>query len=231
MPLRGTVLRLSIVALLLSATTSVGYGQGNIDLSVYVSPQLRLVSGVDNGRLLEPGSTVGGSGVAVGYSVGGAIEFRVIDELYLRGGIDFSHKRQEYNVQVLGNDIAPAASATNLVTYQAIEIPVQAIYRFGFLNRKTNFLVGLGITALQFVGDPEVDAPLSNKDRTGFESLLTSGRSVSLFVGYDRYISNRVIVSLEPYAAYVPDRIYLESNTTARVAAEAGIRLRLTLDN
>lgn len=229
MSTRATGLRLVLPLLLACACTAASLAQGGIDLSVHFSPQLRYVNSVTNGRELAPGATVGGQGLAIGYGFGGAIEFRLVDELYLRTGVDFVHKRQQYRVALLGNDIMPSTSRSNLVTYQALAVPLQVFYRFGFHHDKANFLVGLGVTALQFVGDPKVEAPLSNKDLTGFESVVTTRRSVSLFMGYDRFVSDRFVVSLEPYLTYVPDRINLESHTTARVITEAGIRLRLTL--
>lgn len=206
-------------------------GQSGVDLSVHFSPQLRYVDSERNSLPMEGGASIGENGLAFGYDFGGAIEFRVIDNLYLRGGIDIAHKRQEYSVKVLNNDALPTASGSNKVAFRAIEVPVQAIYRFGFMHDNANFLVGIGVVALRFVGDPQVEAELSERDRTGFESLVTSGHSVSVFAGYDRYISKRVIASIEPYLSYVPDKILLESHTTTSVQLEAGVRLRLTLDN
>jgi len=223
-----TLFFLPVCCLLLPPDVS---AQSPIDLSVHFSPQLRYVNSEDNTAALAPGATVGNSGLAVGYSFGAAIEYPLLGELYLRAGVDYSHKRHHYRVDRLGNDVRPASSGENTVTYQALEVPVQLLYRFGFKNDTDNFLVGAGVVAASFVGDPRVESSFSGKDLTGFESLVTTGTSWSVFAGYDRYISDRFLLSLEPYLSFSPDRIYLESNSFARVVGEGGVRLRLTLDN
>lgn len=205
--------------------------QSPIDLSVHVSPHLRYVDSRDFDNLPEPGSTSGNNGIALGYNIGAAVEYRFFDEFYVRAGIDYAHKRHRYSVDRLGNDIRPASSGQNTVTYRALEVPVQLIYRFGFRDYKNNFMVGAGVVAAKFVGDPKVSSSFSNGDLTGFESLVTEGTNWSVFAGYDHYLNRSLMVSFEPYLAFSPDRIYLESNTYTRVVAEGGIRLRITRDN
>lgn len=222
--------RFLIVTPLLLLLASV-FGQSPLDLSVHFTPHLRYVNAKSNSLTPAPGSTSGQGGIGLGYDVGATIGYRVTGEIYIRTGLDYVHKRHSYGVERLGNDVQANASTTNLVTYRALEVPVQLLYRFGYDNGLSNYLVGIGVVAARFIGDPRIRADLSNKDLTGFESVVTEGTPVSIFVGYDRFISRRLILSLEPYLLLTPDRINLETNTTANVVAEGGIRIRLTRDN
>ena len=207
------------------------HAQHRLDFGLHFTPNLRYVASQAIEAQPTSRQTVGGNGWAVGYGIGGNLEYRIIGELYGRVGVDYFRHRHRYAVDYLPGGEQQAIASESRVVYNAIEVPVQLLYRFDFPSSVSSWSVGVGAVVGRWTGDPRVLSPYSDADLTGFSSVRPANYSLSATVGYDRYLGRKLLVGLEPYVSYTPTRIELESDTQARVSVELGVRMRVTVDN
>ncbi|WP_157974480.1 hypothetical protein [Lewinella sp. IMCC34183] len=177
--------------------------------------------------------TAGGSGVAIGYTVGGYLEYAITSRLSVRVGIDVSRRRYRYDVSESRQDTAfSTLTGENRIVYMAIEAPAAVLYHFDYGPDNDRFLVGVGGTLARWVGDPLMETTFyfGSSNRPPF---TYSPYSLRLFGGYEHYIADRFVVGIEPFVSYAPTptEFHLEHSTVAYAAWEAGISLRLRFDN
>ncbi len=207
------------------------FSQSPLDVGAHFSSQLRYISSSPLGEEPTTGAfTRGKDGLSLGGGGGVYLELEVTPYLFLRGGVDFSYKRNRYAVEKVMPEADSISRGRNQIVFTSIEIPVSVLYRFNYLSNGNSFLVGAGTTLKRFNGN--INAFNSFAGRKNLESkVLFPAQSFTVFGGYETYLNDLLVLGIEPYLAYVPTRFLLESATTARVQVEAGISVRLRLDN
>ncbi len=207
------------------------FSQSPLDVGVHFSPQLRYISSSPVGEEPTTGAfTRGKDGLSLGGGGGVFLEFEVTPYLFVRGGVDFSYKRNGYAVEKVMPEADSVVRGSNQIVFTSIEIPMALIYRFDYLPNGNSFLVGAGTTLKRFNGNTR--AYNSFAGRRNLESKITfPAQSFTVFGGYETYLNDLLVLGIEPYLAYVPARFAFETATTARVQMEAGVSVRLRLDN
>lgn len=223
-------LRLSAMLLLPLLFTASLSGQSRLDVGMHFSPQLRYIG--SSAKEPAPGAplTRGKNGLSVGAGVGGYLEYEITPNWYVRGGVDFSYKRNTYATERNYREIDTVRTGSNLIVFSSIELPVAVLYRFDYLRNGNSLLLGVGTTLNRWNGSPRLWSTFS-RDASVSNAVKFPGRSFTVFGGYEHYLSNTLVLGLEPYLAYVPTRFELEATTTSKVLVEAGLSVRLRLDN
>ena len=205
-------------------------GQQRLDLGVVFSPEFNRVQSA--ARISEPEQdrTFGGEGFSLGFVAGAYLEYEIVSGLFLRGGLNYARQRYSYEVRRERLGEPEPATGLNRVVYTAIEIPVALLYRFRYAPNNDRFLIGIGGVADRWLGDPQVETDFvaGSSDRSFIQEAY---RSVKAFVGYDRYLSDRFVLGIEPYVSYSPTRFHFETETVAKNTLQGGIALRLRFDN
>ena len=209
--------------------------QQRLDLGVHIAPQMQFVHSE-----LRPGFgddavvyTEGGKGVAAGYGVGAYLEYELVGGLSLRAGVDLARKRYTYDVRISRPDtLTQNVGGTNRIVFMAMEVPVSLIYRFGFLPNDDQLLVGAGGVIARWIGDPQLETDFYRGSAT-HPPFTYSPYSLKVFAGYERYVSSRFVLGVEPFLSYSPqpNEFRLESRTTAVADLEAGLSVTLRFDN
>ena len=226
--MNNNLLLLGLLALTLLTDPANLHAQSPLDVGVHFSPQLRYISSSPNGNSPSGHLTRGKDGLSLGAGAGAYLEYAITDRWYVRGGIDVAYKRNRYATERVMPELDTVRSGSNFISYTSIELPVAVLYRFGYKRHYDTFLVGLGTTLTRWEGSPQFRSSFSRPSKA---ALDYAPHSLTLFGGYERYLSSVVVLGVEPYLAYVPTRFLLENSTTAKVQAEAGISVRLRLDN
>ena len=222
---------IALIAFAVSSFTPSLRAQSPLDVGIHFSPQLRYISSTPLDDAPTKGIlTSGKDGLSVGAGVGAYLEYAITPHWFLRGGIDYSYKRNHYATERAYPEQDTVRKGSNQVIFTSIEIPVAVLYRFDFLKNDNSFLLGIGTTLNRWNGNPRLFSTFVNR-RSAKDAVEYAKRSVTVFGGYEHYLSSTVVLGLEPYLAYVPTRFSLETTTTAKVQLEAGLSLRLHLDN
>ena len=204
------------------------YAQSPLDVGVHFSPQLRYISSSPNGDGPRGNLTTGKDGLALGAGAGAYLEYAITDRWYVRGGVDVSYKRNTYATERLIPELDTLRRGSNFISFTSIELPVAVVYRFGYKRHYDTYLVGVGTTLARWNGAAQVRSSFTRPRK---DMIDYADQSVTIFAGYERYLSYLMVLGVEPYLAYVPTRFALESNTMAKVQLEAGLTVRLRLDN
>ncbi|WP_116109153.1 outer membrane beta-barrel protein [Lewinella sp. IMCC34191] len=218
-------------ALCLLIIPSSSTAQQRLDLGVMVGPEVNWITSEPWESELPGLQTTGGTGVSLGYTAGAYLEYEIFSGLFLRGGLNYTRKRYNYDVSQRqpenGDEIA---NSSNRIVYTAIEIPVAILYRFLYLRNNDRFAVGVGGVVDRWLGDPQVETDFvaGSADRSYIDEAY---RGVNFFVGYDHYISDRFVLGIEPYIAYSPTRFRFETASISKNDIQAGIAARLRFDN
>ena len=220
-----------LTALLFFLVTPVSLvlAQSPLDVGIHLTPQVRYV----NSRPAEVRQTniptTGGDGLAVGMGGGAYLEYEFAPGWSARAGIDFSYKRNHYTVSRTFTETDSTVAGHNRIAYASIEVPVSVVYHFDYRRHDNRFLVGVGTTLNRWNGAPIFRTRFGKGSAS--EPVVTAKHSVTLFAGYEHPVSDMLVMSYEPYVAYVPTRFNLETASRARVFAEVGLAVRLRLDN
>ncbi len=202
--------------------------QSPLDVGLHVSPQLRYISSSTPDGVQRRVTTSGKDGLAVGAVAGGYLEYALTDRWYVRGGIDIAYKRNYYATQRTVFEVDSVSSGRNFISYASIELPVAILYRFGYRRNYDTWLLGVATTLTRWGGNPRILSTFSGSTR---DDVDYPRRSVTVFGGYETYLSSVIVLGLEPYLSYVPTKFTIENATTSKVRFEAGLSLRLHLDN
>ena len=206
------------------------FAQQRLDLGVMVAPEFNRV--VSSPRLSEGmrEKTYGENGFAVGFVAGAYLEYEVLSGLFLRGGLNYARQRYEYDVYREVGEGNVTSTSRNRIVYTAMEIPVAVLYRFLFSPSNDRFLIGVGGVVDRWLGDPQIETDFvaGSSDRSFIQEAY---RSINAFVGYDRYLSDRFVLGIEPYVSYSPTQFNFETETVAKNKFQGGIALRLRFDN
>lgn len=219
----------AVLYLCLLIPFSLVLGQSPLDIGVHLTPQVRYINSQPAEVRQTNIPTTGGDGLAVGMGGGAYLEYEFAPGWSARAGVDLSYKRNHYTVSRTFTETDSTVSGHNRIAYASIEVPVSIVYHFDYRRHDNRFLVGLGTTLNRWNGAPIF--------RTKFgkgavaEPVTTAKHSVTLFAGYEHPLSDMLVMSFEPYVSYVPTRFNLETASSARVFAEAGLSVRLRLDN
>lgn len=214
---------------LLTAPTAIG-AQSPLDVGIHLSPQVRYVT--SSPQEVRPAAipTVGGNGLAASIGGGGYLEYEFAPGWSARAGIDFSYKRNHYTVKRTFPETGEVAEGHNRISYASIEVPVSLIYHFDYLRHDRRFLIGAGSTLNRWNGGPIYRTRFYRKGSVA-EPLSVAKHTFTVFGGYERPLSSNFILSYEPYLTYVPSKFQLETSSQARILFEAGLSVRLLLDN
>ncbi|MBB4079902.1 hypothetical protein GGR28_002529 [Lewinella aquimaris] len=222
---------LTIIIALLGLLTAPASAQSPLDVGVHFSPQLRYITSSQTAEPPAKGSyTRGKDGLSLGVGAGVYLEYAITPNWFVRGGVDLSYKRNTYGVDKVFVESDSTVSGNSLIVYSSIELPLSVLYRFDFLPNGDSFLLGAGTTVNRWGGNPRAFTSFFNR-RSVKEYVDYPQRTVTVFAGYERYLSSTVVLGLEPYLAYVPTRFRLETTTSSKVLIEAGLSIRLHLDN
>ena len=202
--------------------------QSPLDVGLHLSPQLRYISSTAPDGVDRRVTTRGKDGLAVGAVAGGYLEYALTDRWYVRGGIDVAYKRNYYATERTAFEVDSVSTGRNFISYASIELPVAILYRFGYRRNYDTWLLGVATTLTRWSGNPRIQSTFSG---TTAEDVDFPRRSVTVFGGYERYLSSVIVLGLEPYLSYVPTKFTIENSTTAKVRFEVGLSLRLHLDN
>lgn len=218
----------TLCIVLLPLSTSVA--QQRLDLGVVFGPETNHVVSEPRESDLLRSQTTGESGTAVGFIAGAYLEYEVVSGLFLRGGLNYTRKRYNYSVTRGLPEQGNLDFGQNRVVYTAIEIPVAVLYRFLYRPNNDRFYVGLGGVVNRWLGDPQIetDFALGSSNRSYIDEAKQSGK---FFVGYDRYISSRFVLGIEPYVSYSPTRFLFETETISENRIQGGVAIRIRFDN
>ncbi|THH40588.1 hypothetical protein [Neolewinella litorea] len=235
--MRTNLLRSSCLMVVSLASTflcSALWAQQRLDVGVHLSPHVLTIHSETKTPVREGGLsyTEGENGVELGWAAGGYLEYEVVSGLFLRAGVDVSRKRYRYAVNARREDPSLDESGTNRVVYMAIELPVSVIYRFDYLPNNDRFLVGVGGVANRWVGDPQLETAFY-RGSSNRPPLDYNRHSFTVFGGFERFLSSRFVMGIEPFVSYSPwpTEFRLETRTDAVAGLEAGVALRLRFDN
>jgi hypothetical protein len=210
---------------LLSAT---GFGQRRFDFGLHFTPLLRHVSSEADRANGDPGQFVPGSGADIGMAFGATVEYSINYHWFLRGGLDYALRRHYYEVIRQATETTPSETFHNRVAFTAVAIPVAVVYRFGRGETDGEFLLGVGTTINQWLGDPQIDSDTYPEGQSD-DPVVIGNWALSLFAGYDRKLTSRLIAAAEPYVRYSPTKLYLDSGYVTGLNFEFGLSLRLRL--
>ena len=211
--------------------SSFSQAQSRIDIGLHFTPQLRhVVSTPDPTPTVTTTPTFGRSGTALGYAVGGYLEYELLHDVFVRAGVDWTRKRHGYRVERRTPEGGFLSAGNQLVTINTLEVPVALVYHLMGDSYEGGFLLGVGGVLNRWVGGTDMDSSLRG-NRKGQGTFSIAHHSLNAFVGYERRISKDLLVSLEPYVAYTPTTFSFESHTISEVRLEGGLAVRLLLDN
>lgn len=216
-------LTLTLFALTLGA-------QSPIDIGLHLTPKFRYLNSSPSAGEPRSDITSGLSGLSAGGCGGVFMEFELTPYWFLRAGVDFSYNRNTYDTERSFPDTGLIRAGQNRIDYTSIDIPVAVIYRFDYLKNGGSFLAGIGVTVDRLIGSPNVESSFASGPSLD-DNVELASNIVTIFAGYEHYLSNRLVLGVEPYVAYVPSSFKFESLTTTEVRAEVGVALRLRLDN
>ncbi|WP_146088735.1 hypothetical protein [Neolewinella xylanilytica] len=173
--------------------------------------------------------TTGKSGMAASASLGGYLEYELIPNIYLRGGMNVAVRRHYYEVERRFEETDEIAMGENKVTYYAIEMPGAIVARTNFMKKNDRFLIGVGGVLNRWIGDPWIENSFINGSANP-EYRTFAKQTVTGFIGYEFELSRHSSMSIEPYLSYTPTRFYFENYSYADVKAEGGISFRVRFD-
>ncbi|MGB3798916.1 MAG: outer membrane beta-barrel protein [Lewinella sp.] len=204
--------------------------QQRLDLGVTFGPEVNWISSEPRESVLPGDRTTGTNGAAVGFMAGAYLEYEVLNGLFVRGGLNYARKRFNYGVSQGMSGEGEVNYSNNRIVYTAIEIPVAILYRFPYLPNNDRLYTGVGGIVDRWLGDPQIETDFvaGSSDRSFIQEAY---RSVNVFVGYDRYISDRFVVGIEPYISYSPTYFHFETETVSKNNIQAGVAVRLRFDN
>ncbi len=229
--LQHSFLSLLLTFSLLSFLSGSLRAQSPLDIGIHFSPQLRYINSSPKGEEPTRGTfTRGKDGLSMGAGAGVYLEYEITPHWFIRGGVDVSYKRNHYGVEKVLLEADSIARGSNQVVYTSIEVPVAILYRFDYLANGNSFLLGAATTLNRLPGAPRAWTSFGSRANLK-DKIDYPAHTVTVFGGYEHYLSDQLVVGLEPYLAYVPTRFSLESATTAKVQVEAGLSVRLRLDN
>ena len=211
----------------LSLTTVTLRAQSPLDIGFNFSPHLRYISStpIENAPDMD-NFTIGNGGVSMNVDMGGYLEVAFTPRWYVRGGVAMSFKRMQYRTtRTRGGE---QTVGHNHLRYTNIEVPLSIVHRFSYERNYDNFLVGLTTNLFQRTGKPYVFSSFSDPDNAVLTGPL---QNITVFAGYERYLSSTLVLGLEPYLSYAPTTFELETHSIAKVRAEAGLAIRLRIDN
>ncbi|CAH1001557.1 hypothetical protein LEM8419_02460 [Neolewinella maritima] len=217
-----------LVTFLCAVTTSGVSAQSPLDVGLHFSPQIRYISSSAPDGVQRRVTTSGRDGLALGATAGGYLEYALTDHWYVRGGIDVAYKRNRYATQRTVAEVDTVRNGSNFISYASIELPVALLYRFGYRRNYDSFLLGVATTLTRWGGDPKITSSFNG---TSDNSIAYPKHTVTVFGGYETYLSEVLVLGIEPYVSYVPTEFRIENATTSTVRFEAGISLRVHLDN
>ena len=174
--------------------------------------------------------TTGKTGSALSASLGGYLEYELIPNLYLRGGMNIATRRHYYEVERRFEETDEVVMGENRVTYYAIEMPGAIVVRTNYMKKNDRFLIGVGGVLNRWIGDPWIENDFVNGSfEPKYRNLAK--QSVSVFIGYEFELSRHSSMSIEPYVSRTPSRFYFENYSYSDVVGEGGISFRVRFDS
>ncbi len=205
------------------------YSQNRFAVGVTVGPELSYVTSSLQESGLSRNITSGGSGLAVGFVFGGYVEYQVFWNLSLRTGLNYARKRFSYEVMRGLPEQADITTGQNRIVYTAIEVPLALVYRFPYMSNNDRFLVGVGGVVNRWFGDPKVETPFLAGSMEA-DYIDDANQAIRAFVGFDHFITDHLVLGIEPYLSYSPTQFTFESESVAKVKCLAGVSVRVRFD-
>lgn len=222
----------TLLACLLTLISGGLFAQSPLDIGFHISPQLRYISSSITEPVPTTGTyTRGKNGLSLGAGAGLYLEYNLSPYWSVRGGVDFAYKRNYYRVEKVAIEADTILKGRNQIIFSSIEVPLAVVYRFDYLPNGDNFLLGVSTTLNRKLSSPRAWSTFNGNGRGVKDKVDFAPRTVTVFAGYERELFPYVYTSLEPYLTYAPTKFNLETVTTTKVQIEAGLSLRVRLDN
>ena len=174
--------------------------------------------------------TTGRSGMAVSANLGGYLEYELIPNVSIRGGMNIAVKRHYYTVERRYEEHEDIAIGENQVTYYAIEMPGAIVARTNYMKHNDRFLIGVSGVLNRWIGDPWIENTFVNGSADPKYRTFAK-QSVGGFVGYEFELSRHSFMSIEPYIMFTPSRFYFENYSYADVKGEGGVSIRVRFES
>ena len=206
----------------LSAQTRLSYG-------FHFSPEMNYIASTPKSGS-DKKLTTGKTGSAVSASLGGYLEYELIPNVYVRGGMNIAVRRHYYQVERRFEEVDEVAIGENRVTYYAIEMPGAIVARTNYMKKNDRFLIGIGGVLNRWIGDPWIENDFINGSANP-EYRNFAKQTVTGFIGYEFELSRHSSMSIEPYLSYTPTRFYFENYSYSDVVGEGGVSFRFRFDS
>ena len=203
--------------------------QSRLSYGFHLSPEVNYIQSTAKSGS-HPALTTGRSGMALSANLGGYLEYELIPNVSVRGGMNIAVKRHHYTVERRYEEHESIAIGENNVTYYAIEMPGAIVARTNYMKHNDRFLIGITGVLNRWIGDPWIENSFMNGSADPkYRSF--SKQSVGGFVGYEFELSRHSFMSIEPYIAFTPTRFYFENYSHSDVKGEGGISIRVRFES
>ncbi len=173
--------------------------------------------------------TIGKWGSAFSATLGGYLEYEIVSNVYVRGGMNLTHRRHQYSVERRFKETDEVVNGYTKLSYYGIEMPGALVVRTNYMKNNSRFLLGVGGVINRWIGDPEIESTFRKaSDERDWRNLAK--QSVTGFIGYEFDLSRHSTMSIEPYLSYTPTRFYFENYTVTDLIGEGGISFRVRFD-
>lgn len=212
--------------------------QNKFSFGLNINTELSFMNSPETVILLPSDISESGD-VGLGYAIGGEIEYKLNQSLFLRTGVNFerSQHRNKYENFLFETDIIDGTTSTLVNTLQitSIGIPLDFGYRFGTSKDKINFLLGLG-TMLNIINNTESNATVirdnaeDEKLQATYAAIDPSKFSALVFGGVEFRLKGNLLLGIESYFKYTPNTFDLFLyQSTAKTKFETGLTLKFKL--
>ncbi|WP_116109151.1 hypothetical protein [Lewinella sp. IMCC34191] len=219
----------TVFVLLLVCTLNTAEAQTRLSYGLHLSPEVNYIASTPKSGSAKK-LTTGKSGMASSVSLGGYLEYEVIPNIYVRGGMNIAVRRHYYEVERRFEETDEIAMGENRITYYAIEMPGAIIARTNYMKKNDRFLIGVGGVLNRWIGDPWIENDFVNGSFNP-EYRNFAKQTVSGFIGYEFELSRHSSMSIEPYISYTPTRFYFENYSYSDVVGEGGVSFRVRFDS
>ncbi|MEP7197916.1 MAG: outer membrane beta-barrel protein [Saprospiraceae bacterium] len=215
---------------------------------IFVNSQKKFTAGINaNTQIsimtIKNSKSVGGTkekaGLGQGYSFGVQVQFELNEKMMVRSGLNYQNRKYRHKIEglIFETDLlnGTKSSLQNDITTTSFGIPIDFGYKFKSKKERINYLIGFGgilnieldtKTKAKFLHEKINDQELTHAKNIVDESFYSLG----IFVGMEIQMSKKVILGIEPYVRFTPNKFTLYYyNSDAKTLIENGITLRFRI--
>lgn len=212
------------------------FGQNRFSTGLNLSSDLSFMN-INSSKLRGPMEESGGIGF--GYSLGFQVQYKLNQKLFLRSGLNYQNLNHRHNISGLKFETdlinGTESSLKNVITISSIGIPLDLGLKVGSNSEELSFLIGIrALININLKNKSKVKAlhrQLENEDLSMIENQVDASLfSLGLFAGVELEISDKLILGIEPYLRYTPNKFIFYVNifdSKVDTALETGLTIRL----